>query len=121
MTPDEKRRAYNGLPRGAKKERAEMRAFIGFAQAANLGVEFPKNEKPPLPDISCKIGGSLYFFELGEITDEAVAENHSKSLRTGEVTGGAFSEQEPRIRIIRKKADSTYRTDGVPLDSSITL
>jgi hypothetical protein len=116
MTPDEKRRAYNALPSDTKKELAEMGAFIGFAQAANLAVESPTNEKPPLPDISCKIGGSPYLFELGEITDEGVAENVSKSLRTGEVTGGAFSEEEPLIRIIRKKAASTYRTDGAPLD-----
>jgi hypothetical protein len=75
------------------------------------------NEKPPLPDVSCTIGDARYLFEVGEITDEDLAEEVSVSLRTGEDGDGlAFSEQEPLFRIIRKKAASTYRTDGAPLD-----
>lgn len=116
MTLDEKRRAYAALSSDAKKELAEMRAFEGSVEAAKLEVENARNEKPPLPDISCKIGGSRYLFELGEITDQDVAANLSKSLRTGESTGGAFSEEEPLIRIVRKKTTSIYQTDGSPID-----
>ncbi len=119
MTTDEKRRAYEALPSAKKKELAEMKAFMGFADAAKLKVDpgSPVNEVPPLPDISCKIAGAACYFELGEITDEKVAKEVNTSMRTGEDGDGTdFSEHDPLIRIIRKKAVSTYGTDGAPLD-----
>lgn len=118
MTPEERRKTYYSLPSGTRKELAEMTAFLGFLVAASLNVDpgTPRNEKPPLPDISCRIEGRPYLFELGEITDEELAADVSTSLRTGEVGGGCFSEEGPLIRIIRKKAASTYKTNGAPLD-----
>ena len=70
-----------------------------------------------MPDISCTIGGVPRLFEWGEITDEELAQQIGESQRTqtdGE--GGALSEEEPLVRMILKKAQSTYQTDGVPLD-----
>jgi hypothetical protein len=119
MTPEETRKAYYSLPSAMRKELAEMTAFIRFTAAASLNVDSgtPKNEKPPLPDISCSIGGAPYLFELGEITDEELAADVSTSLRTGvDGAGGFFSEEVLLIRIIRKKAASTYETNGAPLD-----
>ena len=90
-----------------------------FAAAASLCVDpaTPKNENPPMPDISCSIGGQPYLFELGEVTDEALAGEIGRSLRTGtDGDGGVVSEEEPLVRMITKKAGSTYETSGVPLD-----
>ena len=57
------------------------------------------------------------FFELGEITDDDLAKDESTSLRFGvDGEGGLFSEEEPLLRIIRKKTASTYQPDGAPLD-----
>jgi hypothetical protein len=119
LTPDEKRRAYYALPSGTRKEMSEMTAFMGFVEAANPNVDAGSavNGKPPLPDICCKIGGAPYLFELGEITDEELVREISTSQRTLVDGDGCFlSEPEPLARIIRRKASSTYRTDGVPLD-----
>ena len=119
MTPDERRKAYYSIPSTVRKETGEMAAFLGFMPAAELNVDpgTPKNEKPPLPDISCKIGGSPYFFELGEITDEELAKEIGISLRNqSDGEEGCLSEEEPLLRMILKKARSTYTTGGVPLD-----
>jgi hypothetical protein len=119
MTTEEKRRAYYSIPSAVRKESDEMKVFMEFVAAARLNVDSgsPENAKPPLPDIRCSVGGKPYLFELGEITDEDLAAEIGRSLRTctdGE--GGCLSEEEPLIRMILKKAGSTYKTDGVPLN-----
>lgn len=119
MTPEEKRREYYAQPSSVRKELAEMRAFLGFIEAAEIGIDLdsPANEKPPRPDISCTIDGDPYFFELGEVTDQSLARDVSMSARDGEDgDGGFFDEDEPLLRIIRKKTLSTYQTGGAPLD-----
>ena len=119
MTPDEKRKAYYKLPSAKRKELAEMDAFNGFVSASGLKVDpgTAKNEKPPLPDISCKIDDAPYFFELGEVTDEELAEQVGISKRTqADGDGGFFGEEKPLLRMVSKKAESTYSTGGVPLD-----
>ena len=120
MTPDEKRKEYYKLPSAKRKELAEMDAFNGFVSASGLKVDpgTAKNEKPPLPDISCKIDDAPYFFELGEVTDEELAEQVGISKRTqADGDGGFFGEEKPLLRMVSKKAESTtYSTGGVPLD-----
>jgi hypothetical protein len=96
-----------------------MTAFRGFIAAADLQVDpgSPGNMTPPFPDIGCKIGGAPYYFELGEITDEDLARDVNTSLKTGvDGEGGFFTEDEPLMRMIRKKASSTYQTNGAPVD-----
>ena len=96
-----------------------MTVFLGFAAAANLKIDPDSslNAKPPQPDIACTVAGAQYFFELGEITDESLAKDVSTSLRTEvDSKGGFFSEEEPLIRMIRKKAATKYETNGAPLD-----
>lgn len=119
MTPEEKRKAYYAIPSATRKEMAEMNVFTGFATAAGLDVDpgSAKKEKPPVPDISCAIEGEQQFFELGEVTDEEFAEQIGVAQRTltdGE--GGFQSEEAPLVRMILKKAQSTYETAGAPVD-----
>jgi hypothetical protein len=119
MTSEEKRKAHYALPSATRKEMAEMKVFKEFISASALSVDpgTAKNEKPPIPDIRCTIDGTPYMFELGEITDEELAEKIAVCERTqtdGE--GGFFSEEGPLVRMILKKAQSTYQTGGVLLD-----
>jgi len=119
MKPEEKRCSYFALSSKTKKELAERSAFLGFIEAAKVKVDpdSAANEEPLLPDISCKIEGAPYFFELGEITDENLAKDISTSLRDGiDGEGGFFSEEQPLIRIVRKKKSKTYQTNGAPMD-----
>jgi hypothetical protein len=60
--------------------------------------------------------GRSYYFELGEIADAGLAMNYSHSLKTGEITGGAFSQEMPLIELIRKKTGRSYETNGTPVD-----
>jgi hypothetical protein len=62
------------------------------------------------------MGSSPYLFELGEVTDEGLAQRYSESLRTGRITGGSHSQAEPLTSILGSKGQKTYETDGVPLD-----
>src|SRR5258708_814419 len=119
MTPEEKRKAYYALPNATRKEMTEINVFNGFISASGFNVDpsSAKNEKPPMPDISCTIDGASYLFELGEVTDEKLAEQLGISQRTqtdGE--GGFLSEEEPLVRMILKKAQSKYHTGGMLLD-----
>jgi len=118
MTTAEMRAAYNALPSHIKKKMAEMRAFKGFAAAAKLAYDpgSERNEDPPLPDISCRFGGMPRFYELGEITDEELAQDLSLAAKTQTDSGGWFDEHDPLIRILRKKASSLYQTGRVPVE-----
>jgi hypothetical protein len=84
MTPEEKRKAYHALPSVTKKEMSEMAIFTSFASATgiNLDPSTVRNEKPPTPDISCKIDGVPRLFELGEIAGEPLAREIGISQRT---------------------------------------
>jgi hypothetical protein len=53
---------------------------------------------------------------LVEITDQDLAGRHMKSLKTGAITGGFFSQSAPLERSVRSKAVKTYQTNGSPLD-----
>jgi hypothetical protein len=70
-----------------------------------------------MPDVSCTIAGARHLFELGEIVDEELADQIGVSQRTqtdGE--GGVMAEEDPLLRMIRKKARGTYQTGGVGVD-----
>src|ERR1700732_1285824 len=101
------------------QEASEQRVFLEFVRAANLTVDSAtvRNEKPPLPDISCNIGGTPYLFELGEIIDQDLAADiHTAQKQKVDAEGGWSSEIGPLIRIMRKKASTTYTTNGAPID-----
>lgn len=119
MTPEEKRTAYYTQPSAKRKAMAEMNAFTGFVSASGINTDpsTVRNEAPPMPDISCTIGGVPHLFELGEITDEGLAEQTGIAQRTqADGEGGVVSEEQPLVRMILKKAQSTYETGGAALD-----
>ncbi len=89
-----------------------------FVRASGLASDpfDHENEDFPLPDIRAIIDGQTYYFELGEITDEQVARRVSISEKTGERTGGAFSQLEPLLKMFREKCAKSYSTNGAPVD-----
>ena len=100
------------------KEEWERKIFWEFAGAARLNVDSGSVSTgvPPRPDIRFTVAGVERWAELVEITDQDLAENHMKSLKTGAITGGAFSQRVPLERSIRSKAAKSYETNGSRLD-----
>jgi hypothetical protein len=96
----------------------EGKVFVRFVKASSLaGDSFEyENLDPPHPDISAKIGGEVYYFELGEITDEGLARGVSVSEKTCEITGAPFSQVGPLMKMFRDKCAKSYTTSGAPLD-----
>ncbi len=116
--PD-RRTTYKDVMSGDDRKRmVELRAFLGFVKASGLPID-PSSAvclDPPCPDIDCRLSSSRYFFELGEVTDEGLAQRYNESLRTGKITGGAYSQDEPLKSMITSKARKMYQTGGVPVD-----
>ena len=113
------RNAYDSLPSSDKKELDEMEIFCTFAEAARLNAEpdSMRSEKPPKPDIGCRIAGELTFFELGRIVDENVAKAFYPAFRSGGVSAAtAYDPLAPLIRMFQGKADSRYDTNGSRVD-----
>jgi hypothetical protein len=114
-----RRKAYDELIAcDDRKRMGELRAFLGFVGVCRLPVEHATVtcSDPPYPDIRCTLDGPLHFFELGEVTDQGLASRYSESLRTGKITGGFYSQDEPLRSILMSKAQKTYLTDGAPVD-----
>lgn len=115
----ERWKTYNEIMSSADRKRmGELRAFLGFAKAASLPIALSTVAclDPPYPDIGCSLDSAPYFFELGEVTDQGLARGYSESLRTGVITGGAFSQDVPLKRIFTSKAQKRYETGGAPVD-----
>jgi hypothetical protein len=90
-----------------RKRMQELRAFLRFIEVSGLAVDRATAvcPDPPSPDICCGLGSSRYLFELGEVTDEGLAQRYSESLRTGQILGGWFSQAEPLTSILTSKAE----------------
>jgi hypothetical protein len=81
--------------RGAARKRAfEMLVFQSFALACGLPIDegSPENGAQYYPDIGCTISGQPYWFELGQIIHEEVAEKLNPKRRKQE--GGFSYDQE---------------------------
>ncbi len=119
LSISDRRKTYNEVMSSAdRKQMGELRAFLGFVKASGLPID-PSTVvclRPPSPDIGCRLVSSPYFFELGEVTDEGLARRYSESLRTGRITGGSFSQDEPLKAMFTSKAQKTYQTGGAPVD-----
>ena len=115
----EQRKTYHEVMSSDDRKRMEeLRVFLEFVKASGLPID-PSTAlclDPPFPDIRCRLGSSLYFFELAEVTDEGLARSYGESLKTRKSLGGFYSEVEPLTSIFTSKAQKTYQTDGVPLD-----
>lgn len=101
-----------------RKTVRESCAFVKFVKAADLGFDpyDHENPKPPEPDIRTGVSGRPYYWELGEITDEGLARAARLSEKTGEITGGPFSQLEPLTRMLNSKCSKKYETGGSPVD-----
>jgi hypothetical protein len=101
-----------------QKKIKESIVFVSFATDSGL-VNSPfdhVNEDPPLPDIRSEIDGQPYYFELGEITDEGLARGVNDSEKSGEITGGPFSQLDPLLKMVRGKCAKSYPTRGALVD-----
>ncbi len=94
-----------------------MLIFQSFASASGLPIEpgSAENRDPDYPDILCRISGKRYWFELGQIIHEEVAEKMNPRRRN--LDGGfSYDQEEPFVKIITSKAMKRYVTEGAPLD-----
>ncbi|MGH9752949.1 MAG: hypothetical protein ACREA2_09210 [Blastocatellia bacterium] len=100
------------------KKRDEMKVFNAFAELCPLKIDpgSAYNEDPPLPDISCRIDGQPHHFELGRVLDRNMAQRRARTMKTRVITGGAFSQDGPLIRILEQKAAKTYPVRKESLD-----
>jgi len=64
------------------KQARERRVFTSFARASQLPVDMAsiKNEPEPKPDVSCRVGTTDTYFELGQILGNR-GDNLAKRLR----------------------------------------
>jgi hypothetical protein len=71
VSPPSKQRIKGDLPKRDWSQ-WERDIFVEFAAIAKLELEpeSVKSEKYPLPDLSCRIGGRQYYFEVKEVTDK---------------------------------------------------
>ena len=115
---DDRSEQWNAFSPAEKKKINESKVFVRFVIASGLAGDpyDHDNEDPPLPDIRWKSGGQTYYFELGEITDEGLARAVSISEKSGEITGSAFSQLDPLLKMFRDKCAKPYATNGAPVD-----
>ena len=106
-----------------KKEAHERTVFEEFARVAELHPDAGSvaNESSPKPDISCRIAGHRYLFELGRLVDSDVPAGVAESLRRlkrgdKRPVGGAFSLSQPLIDRVREKTANNYDLEGAPVD-----
>lgn len=97
----------------ADRELAVFREFC-VAKGMNVDAMAAHCQRPPKPDIVCTVDDLTTEFELVEITDESVASGVAESLRMGEITGGAFSQDEPLLYAFESKQRKAYETSAPP-------
>lgn len=105
------------LKSAEKKRAAEMQVFQSFACASGLPIDprSAENHEPDHPDILCKISGDPYWFELGRIIHEEVAEKVNPKRQKAD-GGFSYNQEPPFVNLIESKASKSYRTDGFPVD-----
>jgi hypothetical protein len=105
------------LKEAERKRAEELSIFQLFASASGLPIDegSPENREPDYPDIFCTISGQGYWFELGRIIHEEVAEKLNPKRR--KLDGGFSYEQErPFVELLNSKAAKRYTTEGLPVD-----
>jgi hypothetical protein len=108
----------NNLSSDEQKQVRESFAFISFADATRLIPDPFKhsNENQKRPDIRTSIDGLDYYFELGEITDEAIPRGVAHSIKAKTFSGCAFSQDEPLAKMLKQKCAKKYETGGSRVD-----
>lgn len=94
----------DGLKKAQRKRVVEMLVFQSFASAAGLSVDegSPENRDPDYPDIVCMSSCEKYWFELGQIINEEVAEKLSPN-RCLQDAGFSYDQEEPLIDVARAR------------------
>lgn len=104
--------------RGDERKRAiEMLVFLSFASVSGLPIDegSPENGAQGYPDIGCTISGQPYWFELGQIINEEVAEKLNPRRRKQE-SGFSYDQEQPFVERVKDKATKSYKTEGAPVD-----
>jgi hypothetical protein len=104
--------------KSAERKRAlEMLVFLSFAGASGLPIDegSPENRDPDYPDILCTISGQKYWFELGRIINEEVADKLNPNRRK-QAAGFSFNQETPFVYVVTEKATRNYATEGAPVD-----
>jgi hypothetical protein len=101
----------------------ERQVFESFAIAARLEAESIESRKPPYPDISCRIGNVVRYFELTRAANQGIADEVgrllAKARKTGESGVGraqVYNDEATLRAAVARKAESSHETDGAPLD-----
>jgi len=95
----------NSLTPAERKQANESLVFVSFADATKLIPDPFKhsNERQGRPDIRASINGLDYYFELGEITDEAFTSGWARSIKAKTGSGCTFAQHEPLKRMLERK------------------
>jgi len=104
--------------RGDERKRAfEMSVFQSFASVSGLRIDKGSHENGAqyYPDIRCTILGQPYWFELGQIINEEVAEMLSPKRRKEE-RGFSYDQESSFAKLISGKATKKYETEGASVD-----
>ena len=118
--PVKKERALKDLTREQSKEYREWVVFKRFSAKSGLDID-PRSIgscKPPEPDIFCEVSGSGQYFEIGEVTDEKLAERAGQAEKANtDVHAGSFSQAEPLEKMLIQKCvkSKTYLLNGLQL------
>jgi hypothetical protein len=115
---ERKGKALLDLSRDDRKKYEEWTTFHRFARVAELGID-PRTIAicdPPEPDICCQLSDEQSYFELGEVTDQGLAENAGIAAREGrDIFGGFCSQMDALRRMISQKCSKQYLTLGHPV------
>lgn len=104
--------------RSSEKKRAlEMSIFRSFVPASGLLIDegSAENREPPNPDIRCTISGEKYWFELGRVINQTVAEKINPNRRKFD-DSFSFDQEAPFVELISNKKAQTFVTEGAPVD-----
>jgi hypothetical protein len=104
--------------RGPERKRAfEMSIFKSFASVSGLPIDggSAENGARCYPDIGCTVSGQRYWFELGQIINEKVAEKLNPNRRKDE-GGFSYDQESPFVKLVSNKATKKYETEGAPVD-----
>jgi len=107
----------DNLKSSERKRALEILVFQSFALACGLPIDegSPQNGAQYYPDISCTISGQRYWFELGQIINEEVAEKLNPNRRKQE-GGFSYDQEKPFVERVNDKATKKYKTEGAPVD-----
>jgi hypothetical protein len=103
----------------------ERQVFEEFATVAGLAIDpgSIRSEAPPLPDISCRIGGDTRYFELTRAANQGIADEVGHLLVKGRKTGKGgvgrpqvYNDAKTLRAAVERKAAAKHKTHGARLD-----